>query len=363
MAATVQLGDELEDDAFRAAICQGRHPFERRCDVGDAQRTSSSVCTFRDGGRDPPRALGRIRQTRRGGPPPRRYATKGQNGVNRDNIALHRHVSIEPRAPMEPSVREPVNARGRTTRGVRASLGRARLDVPGLGWLPAGGPGRVAIGAGIGIGALLLKGVLNALLGGDSGFIPLTAAVALAAWICGLAGGLTTTMVTALGNLIVYRRSRRRFVRDQRDRSRADRRCTRSRGRASHWSSPRSARRATGWSPPSPPSPPWRTTSSAATSAWNSCWPHRAPGSGSGISGRANWSGRRRSSASTASIPPTGAPTFERYMRDGPSRGPSDLPGLHRRGPGPRHVVQPRVPRALDRRLGPLDPRGRARLP
>lgn len=105
---------------------------------------------------------------------------------------------------MEPSVREPVNARGRTTRGVRASLGRARLDVPGLGWLPAGGPGRVAVGAGIGIGALLLKGVLNALLGGDSGFIPLTAAVALAAWICGLAGGLTTTMVTALGNLIVY---------------------------------------------------------------------------------------------------------------------------------------------------------------
>ena len=99
---------------------------------------------------------------------------------------------------------EPANAGERTTSSVRAALARARRDVPGLGQLRVGPAGRIAIGAGIGIAALLLKSALNALLGGDSGFIPLTAAVAVAAWVCGLAGGLTATVITALGNAMVF---------------------------------------------------------------------------------------------------------------------------------------------------------------
>jgi PAS domain S-box-containing protein len=62
----------------------------------------------------------------------------------------------------------------------------------------------MAVGSGIGVVALLVKGPVNTLLGGDSGFIPLTAAVAIAAWICGLAGGLAATAVTALGNAIAF---------------------------------------------------------------------------------------------------------------------------------------------------------------
>ena len=99
---------------------------------------------------------------------------------------------------------ESVEAGGRTTRSVRAALGRARLDVPWSGRLHLGRAGRLAAGAGIGVGALVLKGVLNALLGGDTGFIPLTAAVAIAAWVGGLTGGLAATALTAIGNALVF---------------------------------------------------------------------------------------------------------------------------------------------------------------
>jgi PAS domain S-box-containing protein len=64
--------------------------------------------------------------------------------------------------------------------------------------------GGLLIGLGIGIAAIVIKGALNALLGGDSGFIPLTAAVAIAAWLGGLTGGLTATVVTALANALVF---------------------------------------------------------------------------------------------------------------------------------------------------------------
>lgn len=96
------------------------------------------------------------------------------------------------------------NAGGRTTGSVRAALGRARRDAPGWRQRRPGAVGGLLIGLGIGIAAIVIKGALNALLGGDSGFIPLTAAVAVAAWVGGLAGGLTTTVVTALGDALVF---------------------------------------------------------------------------------------------------------------------------------------------------------------
>lgn len=96
------------------------------------------------------------------------------------------------------------NAGGRTTQSVRAALGRALRDAPGWRERRPGLVGGLVIGAGIGAAALLVKGVLNALLGGDSGFIPLTAAVAIAAWIGGLAGGLTATAVTALADALLF---------------------------------------------------------------------------------------------------------------------------------------------------------------
>lgn len=99
---------------------------------------------------------------------------------------------------------ESAQAEGRTTRSIRAALGRARLDVPWSGRLHLGRAGRLAVGSGIGIGALILKAALNALLGGDTGYIPLTAAVAVAAWIGGLTGGLAATAVTAIGNALVF---------------------------------------------------------------------------------------------------------------------------------------------------------------
>ena len=49
--------------------------------------------------------------------------------------------------------------------------------------------------------------------------------------------------------------------------------------------------------------------------------------------------------------------------RDDPSRRSRGVPGVDRRGPGPRLVVQPRVPPAVAGRVGPLDPRRGAGLP
>ena len=96
-------------------------------------------------------------------------------------------------------------AEGRTTRGIRAAARtRARLEVSGWGRLRMGRGGRIAVGCGIGVAALLTKVLLNALVGGETGFVVLIAAVALAAWIAGLAGGLATTVIAAVGNLIFF---------------------------------------------------------------------------------------------------------------------------------------------------------------
>jgi PAS domain S-box-containing protein len=101
-------------------------------------------------------------------------------------------------------VTESAETGGRTTRTVRAALGRAGPVVPSWGRLHLGPAQRVTVGVAIGIAALLVKAVLNALLGGEAGFVPLTVAVVVAAWICGFPGGLAATLVTAIANTIVF---------------------------------------------------------------------------------------------------------------------------------------------------------------
>lgn len=98
----------------------------------------------------------------------------------------------------------PTTAEGRTTRSIRAALGRAHVEASGWGRLRMGRGGRIAVGCGIGVAALLTKVLLNALVDGETGFVVLIAAVALAAWIAGLAGGLATTVIATIANLIFF---------------------------------------------------------------------------------------------------------------------------------------------------------------
>jgi PAS domain S-box-containing protein len=64
--------------------------------------------------------------------------------------------------------------------------------------------GRIVVGCGIGVVALLTKVVLNALVGGETGFVVPIGAVAIAAWVAGLAGGLATTAIAAIANLMLF---------------------------------------------------------------------------------------------------------------------------------------------------------------
>jgi PAS domain S-box-containing protein len=62
----------------------------------------------------------------------------------------------------------------------------------------------VAVGLLVGVGAVLAKEPLNALAGGDIGFIALLAGVAFAAWFGGLTGGLTATLASGLLNAFLF---------------------------------------------------------------------------------------------------------------------------------------------------------------
>jgi PAS domain S-box-containing protein len=90
------------------------------------------------------------------------------------------------------------------SRKVRATLLRTRQDLPRLGRLRVGARGGIAIGLAIGVAAIVVKGGLNALIGGETGFIALLGAVALAAWIGGMGGGLAATVVAGLLNAIFF---------------------------------------------------------------------------------------------------------------------------------------------------------------
>ena len=86
----------------------------------------------------------------------------------------------------------------------RAALSRTRGGPPRWGTVRAGARRGIAIGLAIGMATIAVKAGLNALLGGETGFIVLTGAVALAAWTGGMSGGLTATFTTGLLNAIVF---------------------------------------------------------------------------------------------------------------------------------------------------------------
>ena len=66
------------------------------------------------------------------------------------------------------------------TRTAREALRRAREDLPHLGGLRLGRARAVGLGVAIGLGAIVIKAGFNQALGGETGFLLLTGAVALA---------------------------------------------------------------------------------------------------------------------------------------------------------------------------------------
>jgi PAS domain S-box-containing protein len=62
----------------------------------------------------------------------------------------------------------------------------------------------VAIGLVIGTIAIFVKAGLNAIVGGETGFIVLTGAVAISAWVGGLTGGLTATILAGIANSALF---------------------------------------------------------------------------------------------------------------------------------------------------------------
>jgi PAS domain S-box-containing protein len=64
--------------------------------------------------------------------------------------------------------------------------------------------GEILIGALIGVGGIAAKALFDALIGGPSGYIALTAAAALAAWVAGFRSGVTATLVLGLLNALIY---------------------------------------------------------------------------------------------------------------------------------------------------------------
>jgi PAS domain S-box-containing protein len=90
------------------------------------------------------------------------------------------------------------------SRTARAALRRAQRVVTRLGAVHLQPGAAIAAGLAVGCGAILLKGAFNALLGGETGFILLLGAVAVASWIGGMAGGLTATLVAAVLNAVFF---------------------------------------------------------------------------------------------------------------------------------------------------------------
>jgi PAS domain S-box-containing protein len=90
------------------------------------------------------------------------------------------------------------------TRQVRTALRRTRHDLPRLGRLRVGPGGGIAIGLAVGAAAILAKGGLNSLLGGETGYILLIGASALAAWIGGMTGGLSAMLMAGLLNAVFF---------------------------------------------------------------------------------------------------------------------------------------------------------------
>jgi PAS domain S-box-containing protein len=90
------------------------------------------------------------------------------------------------------------------TRTAREKLRHAREDLPRLGGLRLGRERAIALGLAIGVAAIVIKAGFNQALGGETGFILLTGAVALAAWVGGMPGGLAATLVAGVLNTAIF---------------------------------------------------------------------------------------------------------------------------------------------------------------
>ena len=80
----------------------------------------------------------------------------------------------------------------------RSATNRVQERLERLAGLRIDAAPAVAIGAAIGAGAAVVKGLLDMLIGGETGFIVLMGGVALAAWIGGLRGGPVAALVSGL---------------------------------------------------------------------------------------------------------------------------------------------------------------------
>jgi PAS domain S-box-containing protein len=92
---------------------------------------------------------------------------------------------------------ESAGAAGRAAGRAKGEIARARDVRFGAG-------NALLAGVLIGGGAIAAKGGLNAVAGGDTGFILLMAAAVLAAWFGGLIGGLTAIIVTVSFNAVIF---------------------------------------------------------------------------------------------------------------------------------------------------------------
>ena len=198
VAAAIELDDELVDDPLGAAVGAGRHPLEGRCDLGDAERAVHGAI---------PRQMiaGQAAIAHRG--PPTVWS-KGHASITRARRARVSRIAATSRRPDGDIERTALTTtsgdRRAITRTARTALRRTREDIPRLGRIRVGAAGAVAIGIALGLAAIAAKGALNVLLGGDTGVPVLIAAVAVAAWIGGMRGGLTATLVAGVLNTIVF---------------------------------------------------------------------------------------------------------------------------------------------------------------
>lgn len=88
--------------------------------------------------------------------------------------------------------------------GPERAAGRARGEIARARDVRFGSANAVVAGLVVGGGAIASKAVLNEFAGGDTGFILLLASAVLAAWVGGMAGGVTAVVVTVTLNALFF---------------------------------------------------------------------------------------------------------------------------------------------------------------
>ena len=72
------------------------------------------------------------------------------------------------------------------------------------GWAPDEGARRLGVAIVLAVGAVALKYLVVHGLGGELGYLSYVGAVVLGAWIAGLRGGLVTTAICAVGQVVLF---------------------------------------------------------------------------------------------------------------------------------------------------------------